>query len=92
MLRRVRLAERRADVVACDAFGFRGCTDRNRALLLGHAAPTEATVFLSLSPVTAILLGGVLLAEPLSPALFAAAALLALGLWLANRTAPPSRS
>jgi drug/metabolite transporter (DMT)-like permease len=56
---------------------------------LGHAAPTEATVFLSLSPVTAILLGGVLLAEPLSPALFAAAALLAAGLWLANRAAAP---
>jgi drug/metabolite transporter (DMT)-like permease len=58
---------------------------------LGHAAPTEATAFLSLSPVTAILLGGVLLAEPLSPALFAAATFLALGLWLANRAAAPKR-
>lgn len=52
---------------------------------LKHESPTRVTVFLSLNPVTAALLGWALLAEPLAPQLLAALALIALGLWLATR-------
>jgi drug/metabolite transporter (DMT)-like permease len=56
---------------------------------LNHAPATRVTVFLSLSPVTAALLGALLLAEPVSTrALFALACVVA-GLWLAHR--PDSR-
>lgn len=56
---------------------------------LKHESPTRVTVFLSLNPVTAALLGWALLAEPLAPQLLAALVLIALGLWLATR--PPAR-
>jgi drug/metabolite transporter (DMT)-like permease len=53
---------------------------------LTHASPTRVTVFLALSPITAALLGAVLLGE--RPSLLLGAAILAviLGLWLAYRS------
>lgn len=56
---------------------------------LKHESPTRVTVFLSLNPATAALLGWAVLAEPLAPQLLAALVLIALGLWLATR--PPAR-
>lgn len=58
---------------------------------LKHESPTRVTVFLSLNPVTAALLGWALLREPLAPQLLAALLLIALGLWLATRPAPAVR-
>jgi drug/metabolite transporter (DMT)-like permease len=52
---------------------------------LGHAPATQVTVFLSLSPITAALLGALLLAEPMSPGVLLALACVVLGLWLAHR-------
>jgi drug/metabolite transporter (DMT)-like permease len=43
------------------------------------------TVFLSLSPVTAAVLGVTLLGEPVTPGMIAGAACVAAGLWVANR-------
>lgn len=54
---------------------------------LKHEAPTRVTVFLALNPVTAALLGTVLLGEPAGPALLTALALIGMGLWLATRGA-----
>ncbi len=51
---------------------------------LNHATPTRVTVFLSLSPVTAAILGALLLSERLSAMSLAALACVALGLWLAH--------
>lgn len=58
---------------------------------LKHESPTRVTVFLSLNPVTAALLGWALLHEPLPPSLLAAVALIFAGLWLATRGAPARR-
>ena len=55
---------------------------------LGRASPTRVTVFLSLSPVTAALLGAVLLAEPLRWMLLAGLACVVAGIWLAFRPEP----
>lgn len=52
---------------------------------LKHASPTRVTVFLSLSPVTAALLGAALLGEDLTPGVMAGLAGVAGGLWLATR-------
>jgi drug/metabolite transporter (DMT)-like permease len=52
---------------------------------LGRASPTRVTVFLALSPLTAIALGGLALGERVTAGLPAGAALVALGLWLTNR-------
>jgi drug/metabolite transporter (DMT)-like permease len=52
---------------------------------LRHASPTRVTVFLSLSPVTAALLGALLLAEPLRWMLLAGLACVVVGIWLAFR-------
>lgn len=52
---------------------------------LRHASPTRVTVFLGLSPVTAALLGALLLAEPLTIPLLLGLAVLLTGLWLAHR-------
>lgn len=52
---------------------------------LRHASPTRVTVFLSLSPVTAALLGAILLAEPLRWMLLAGLACVVAGIWLAFR-------
>ena len=56
---------------------------------LKHESPTRVTVFLALNPVTAALLGVLLLHEPFSTWAAAALGLIALGLWLATRPAPP---
>ena len=51
---------------------------------LARATPTRVTVFLSLSPVTASVLGVVLLGENLSPLALAGVAAVVLGLWIAH--------
>ena len=58
---------------------------------LKHESPTRVTVFLALNPVTAALLGWLLLGERLPASLLAALALIALGLWLATRGLPAKR-
>jgi drug/metabolite transporter (DMT)-like permease len=58
---------------------------------LDHASPTEVTVFLALSPITATLLGGPLLGEAVSPLAGVGVALVTLGLWLATRTVAAPR-
>jgi drug/metabolite transporter (DMT)-like permease len=52
---------------------------------LKHESPTRVAVFLALNPVTAALLGWVLLGEALHPAVLGALVLVAAGLWLATR-------
>jgi drug/metabolite transporter (DMT)-like permease len=52
---------------------------------LKHASPTHVTVFLSLSPVTAALLGVSLLGEALTPGLVLGMLGVAAGLWAATR-------
>jgi drug/metabolite transporter (DMT)-like permease len=52
---------------------------------LNHTTPTRVTVFLALSPVTAALLGSLLLGESLSAMMLAGVACVVLGLWLAHR-------
>ncbi len=51
---------------------------------LNHATPTRVTVFLALSPVTAVVLGALLLAERISPTSLVGLACVAVGLWLAH--------
>lgn len=58
---------------------------------LKHESPTRVTVFLALNPVTAAVLGAVLLGERLHPALLVALALIAAGLWLSARGSPGKR-
>ena len=55
---------------------------------LRHAAASKVTLYLSLSPLTAMLLGGLLLHEPLAPALIVALLLVVLGLWVAQDRRP----
>ncbi len=55
---------------------------------LGHASPTQVTVFLSLSPITSAALGALLLAEPISALFIAGLICVILGLWLAHRPQP----
>lgn len=52
---------------------------------LGHTTPTRVTIFLSLSPVTAALLGALFLGEPVSPGVVLGCIAIAAGLWLAYR-------
>lgn len=52
---------------------------------LAHASPTRVTVFLSLSPVTASLLGALLLSEAISAASLAGLVAVVLGIWIAHR-------
>jgi len=52
---------------------------------LRHASPTRVTVFLSLSPLTAALLGALVLAEPLRWMQLAGLACVVAGIWLAFR-------
>lgn len=58
---------------------------------LKHESPTRVTVFLSLNPLTAALLGMLFLGEPLSPWAGGAIVLIASGLWLATRSEAPAR-
>jgi drug/metabolite transporter (DMT)-like permease len=57
---------------------------------LKHATPTRVTVFLSLSPVTAAVLGVLLLGEPLTLGTIAGILAVVCGLWIATR-APGGR-
>jgi drug/metabolite transporter (DMT)-like permease len=59
---------------------------------LTHASPTRVTAFLSLSPVTAALLGSLLLQEPVTAGSLLGLALVALGLWVAHLQAPETRA
>jgi drug/metabolite transporter (DMT)-like permease len=52
---------------------------------LGNAPATEVTVFLSLSPFTAAVLGALLLAERVTPPIGVGLACVGVGLWLAHR-------
>jgi len=52
---------------------------------LKHTTPTRATVFLSLSPVTASLLGALIVNEPFTLSVFLGLAGVVGGLWLATR-------
>jgi drug/metabolite transporter (DMT)-like permease len=52
---------------------------------LRHAPATQVTIFLGLSPITAGIVGALLLAEPLSWPLMAGMAVVLAGLWLALR-------
>ena len=56
---------------------------------LKHESATRATAFLALNPVTAALLGYLLLGEALSAWTLAAIGLIGAGLWLATRPAAP---
>lgn len=58
---------------------------------LKHESPTRVTVFLALNPVTAAVLGALLLGEALRPHLLLALMLIAAGLWFATRP-PPRRA
>ncbi|MEM8590815.1 MAG: DMT family transporter [Pseudomonadota bacterium] len=58
---------------------------------LAHTTPTRVTVFMSLSPLTATLLGWALLGEPLTVEFLLGTGLVALGLWLAHRTTDARR-
>jgi len=53
---------------------------------LRHTTPTRVTVFLALSPITAAILGTILLGEPMTWELAAAISVLTIGLWLALRS------
>jgi drug/metabolite transporter (DMT)-like permease len=59
---------------------------------LDHAPPTEVTVFLALSPVTATVLGATLLGEAVSPIVGVGVALVAAGIWLATRATTRPRA
>jgi drug/metabolite transporter (DMT)-like permease len=54
---------------------------------LKNIAASRVTVFLSLSPITAIVLGVTLLGEPVTAGIIAGAACVAAGLWVANSEA-----
>ena len=58
---------------------------------LKHESPTRVTVFLALNPVTAAVLGALLLSEPIDGWMFAAIACIGAGLWLATRGVPVPR-
>jgi drug/metabolite transporter (DMT)-like permease len=58
---------------------------------LKHESPTRVTVFLALNPVTAAVLGALLLDEAFTAWAAAALVLIALGLWLATRSVPAGR-
>jgi len=58
---------------------------------LKHTTPTRVTVFLSLSPITAALLGVWLLAEPFTVGVLLGLSGVVAGLWLATRPGPVPR-
>lgn len=62
--------------------------------LISQYPATRLSSFSFLTPVMGVLAGGILLGEALTPAVFAALALVGSGIWIANRTlpaAPPPR-
>jgi len=50
-----------------------------------HTTPTKVTVFLSLSPITATVLGALFLKEPISFTTLSGIMFVALGLWLSSK-------
>ncbi|MEE1657761.1 DMT family transporter [Microvirga sp. CF3062] len=58
---------------------------------LKHTTPTRVTVFLSVSPITASLLGALILNEPFTFGVFLGLAGVVSGLWLATRTGADER-
>lgn len=58
---------------------------------LKHETPTRVTIFLALNPVTAALLGTLVLGEPLGAHAVGAIALITAGLWLGTRPQAPRR-
>ena len=56
---------------------------------LNHTTPTNVTVFLALSPITATILGTLFLAERISTIFLFGLVCVALGLWLAHRQSHP---
>lgn len=54
--------------------------------LIRHYPATRLSAFSFLTPIFGVLAGGVLLAEPLTPAVVISLALVGCGIWLANRT------
>ena len=61
---------------------------------LRHSSATRVTIFLSLSPITAAILGAMLLNEPVTLRLAAGVACVIAGLWLGTRarTEEPARA
>lgn len=59
---------------------------------LGHASPTRVSAFLALSPITAALLGSLLLGEPMTAGALTGLALVALGLWVAHLQSAEART
>lgn len=57
--------------------------------LVSQYPATRLSSFSFLTPVMGVLAGGVLLGEPLTPAVFAALALVGSGIWVANRAGQP---
>lgn len=55
---------------------------------LKNTTPTRVTVFLSLSPITAAVLGALILSEPFTPGILVGLIGVAGGLWLATRSSP----
>jgi len=55
---------------------------------LKNTTPTRVTVFLSLSPITAAVLGALILSEPFTPGILVGLIGVAGGLWLATRPSP----
>jgi drug/metabolite transporter (DMT)-like permease len=51
---------------------------------LTHGSPTRVSAFLALSPITAALLGALVLGEPVTAGTLAGLALVAIGLWVAH--------
>ena len=52
---------------------------------LNHTTPTKVSVFLSLSPVTAMVLGALFLNEPISLTTLSGILFVGLGLWFSSR-------
>lgn len=76
------------------AVGFIGISSGTVYLMwlwaLKHTTPTRVTVFLSLSPITAAVLGVALLGEPLTPGTLIGVVAVAAGLWIATRGPGPA--
>jgi drug/metabolite transporter (DMT)-like permease len=59
---------------------------------LGQGSPTRVSAFLALSPITAALLGSLLLGEPMTAGALAGLALVVLGLWVAHLQTAEART
>jgi drug/metabolite transporter (DMT)-like permease len=66
--------------VLATGFGFSWYYEGVRAI-----GPTKAGIFINLVPVTAVVLGWLMLGEPLAPSLATGGALVLSGVWLTNR-------